>query len=118
MPKSTNEEIVIMSEHQFSRRTQTHRTKLICWFVGSFAVLNVTFAVKEWSYNIRGWEAEVVYVVFYIIFAISALSTLMFGALLYGWFKEIKPAKRDRENHDSIILVQMRRSVFGPIPWK
>ena len=107
-----------MSEEQFARRTRAYRTKLIWWLIGTFIIANVTFGVKEWVNPRRGWEADVVYFVFFSVFILSAFGVMMFGALLYGWFKEIEPAKRDREDFDSKVLVQIRRSVFGPIPWR
>ena len=48
--------------------------------------MTITFGVKEWADTMRGLEAEVVYTVFYLIFALSGFGVLAFGALLYGWF--------------------------------
>ena len=113
-----DEEIEVMSEAEFTGSAKSHRRTLVGWFVGTFSMMIVAFGVKEWAYAIHGWEAEVVYVVFYLIFALSAFGVLFFGVLLYGWFKDVKLAKSNRESYNRTHLRQIYRHVFGPIPWR
>lgn len=118
VPMAIDEEIEVMSEAEFTGTSKSHRRTLVAWFVGTFITMTITFGVKEWAYTMRGWEADIVYTVFYLTFALSAFGVLFFGVLLYGWFKEVKLAKRNRESYDRTHLHQIYRHVFGPIPWR
>ena len=80
----------IMSEEQFLRRTRSHRTALVSWLIGSLLIASLSYAIKEWSITTHGWQAEVVYGLFYFIFGIGSISTLCFGFYLYEWFKQIE----------------------------
>lgn len=111
-------ELEVMSEAGFTASSLPHRRTLLLWLIGTFVVMIVAFEIKAWAYSMRGWEAEVAYTVFYVIFVLSGFGVLAFGALLYGWYKEIELAERDREQYDGTYLRTVYHHVFGPIPWK
>ena len=101
-------------------QARAHLFRLIGWFVVFFTVCSIGYSVAEWSDKFGGWQANLVWGLFYLIGGLFGLGALMMGVLIYGWVRQYPLAKRDIEEMRDrpSFVVEIHKDVFGPIPWR
>ena len=106
-----------MDIREFEFLAREHLRKLVLWFVTWLVVTVGSYAIAEWAYESRGWQSEVVGFLFYALFALSAILTIILGTSVYSWFAGYKAAKSDASHFELHDLQKWRSGVVGPFRW-
>ena len=104
---------------EIQRLAQRHRNRVFAWLVLTLVGGPLLMHIGEWAASKHDWEGQAVYLVLYSVGGLMLLTSLFFGAALWGWFKLYQSAldASDFYARDPEAFKQAYREVVGPIPW-
>ena len=107
------------ARHEVKALAQRHRNRIVAWLTLTLFGGPLLMHIGEWATTKHGWEGQAVYLVFYSLGGLLLLTSLFFGAALWGWFKLYRGAldASDFYMRDPEAFKQAYREVVGPIPW-
>lgn len=106
-----------MGEVAFRNMAKSHLIKLASWFFGLLLCVFVSSEMVVWVDTARGWQSDVLYVLFYLVRVIALLGVLIFGFMIFEWFVGYKKALSESKSLSAENLMRFRREVVGPLQW-
>ena len=107
------------AREEIKRLAQRHRNRVASLLAVTLFGGPLLMHIGEWAASKHGWEGQAVYIVFYCTGGLMLITSLFFGASLWGWFKLYQGAldASDFYVRDPEAFKHAYREVVGPIPW-